>query len=456
MLPVVHDPAVDVSTVQPRVRVAALLGGQEPDRGRIRVAIERPPGPAAWSGCSPGDTVRDLGTAGADRRAGPLLGSRAGDRGADVHPLGPRRLGGRQAARRHPHQHRARMDLDLQRCRCLARATVELVRGRFVQYHLDLLASRGVHERRALRLAGHDAAYRPDPLQAAPRGHDAHVEQAIVRLGSIEQVDTAQHLAHVPGQHAGDRASVEALAVDLHRCPHRAGSEVSGPGPQVGRAAEPVLQTGVSFLDHQRVEACAGHHGEMLAVGRGRVEPPAVTLEPDPHRLLDGLRDGQVVREEVPRTRRQDGQDRVGAGEHVYAALHHAVPTPYEDKLRPEVEGFTNAVGGLLALGDLEPVDIGETCIRQSPAQLGQPATHRLARMRHDGHRPRLGRRALSDIHDRKLAARGEPMHSSLPRGSHSGRVRQPSCGPGKCRPTAGTRLSQPTPATARADHAMA
>ena len=82
-------------------------------------------------------------------------------------------------------------------------------------------------------------------------------------------------------------------------------AEVLGPAPDVRDASEPVLQPAVRVPDHRRVEACAGHDGEALAVEAADVELAALAAQADRDGLLDVLRDAEVGRRRGSRFQRE-------------------------------------------------------------------------------------------------------------------------------------------------------
>ena len=85
-------------------------------------------------------------------------------------------------------------------------------------------------------------------------------------------------------------------------------------------------------------------------------------------RLLDVMRDAEVGREQV---RGPGGNDRdrgVGTGEHVDAALHHAVAAPDDDEVRAGIERGPHALRRLPTLRHLEPERVGHALAREHGA----------------------------------------------------------------------------------------
>ena len=87
-------------------------------------------------------------------------------------------------------------------------------------------------------------------------------------------------------------------------------AQVLATRPDVGDAAEPVLQAAVGVADHRGVEAGARHHGEPLAVEAADVELAALAAQSDRDGLLDVLRDPEVDGEQVRGARRDDREAR--------------------------------------------------------------------------------------------------------------------------------------------------
>ena len=150
----------------------------------------------------------------------------------------------------------------------------------------------------------------------------------------------------------------------------RAGQDVRG-------SAESVLQRSVGVADHQRVEAGAGHHREVLAVDLADVETPPVAVQADRDRGADVLRYLEVRREQVRGAGRDDRERDVGAGHRVDAALHHAVAAPHEDQVGAGGERLADALRRHLRLRHLEPQRIDDAGGRQLVAQLAQAAAER-------------------------------------------------------------------------------
>src|SRR5215813_15240256 len=125
------------------------------------------------------------------------------------------------------------MNLDPQLPGRRAGTAVKLVGKLPVEPDLELPASCDMDERRPLGLAQHDSAQRPGPLRRVPGGDHSEFQQPVIWVGLMERLDSAEDLAHVPGQDTRDPALEEALAVDLDDCLHPACAEVPGPGVEV-------------------------------------------------------------------------------------------------------------------------------------------------------------------------------------------------------------------------------
>ena len=229
---------------------------------------------------------------------------------------------------------------------------------------------------------------RPGPLDRVPGGDHTEFEAPVVRPRPAEGLDPAQDLADVPHQDTGDPAGEEPAAVHIDGGLHPARAEVPGPGVEVRRAADPALHSPVGFLDHPGVESRAGHHREMLAVHRSGVERAALPVQPDPHGLGDIGGNLQVLRQEVRRPGRHDGQDGLRPGHGVDAALDRPVAAPDEQHLGALRQRAAGVFRCLAALRHLVPERIGHALPRQHPPELPQAALGALARVCHDSDRP--------------------------------------------------------------------
>ena len=127
----------------------------------------------------------------------------------------------------------------------------------------------------------------------------------------LEHLDAAEEPTDVADEDAACVAVVPGDAVDLDLRLERLRAQVLRAGPDVGGAAEPVLERAVGLLDHRRVESGAGHDGEVLAVELSHVELAPLAAQPDRDRALDVLRDAEVRREQVRRAGRQDRERRL-------------------------------------------------------------------------------------------------------------------------------------------------
>ena len=116
-----------------------------------------------------------------------------------------------------------------------------------------------------------EPAERPGPLDRILGRHHPQLEAPVVRSRLRESLDSAEYLADIRGQHAGDLAMEEPLAIHLDGGPHPARTEVPDPGGDVGGAAQPVLRAPVGVGDHPRVETCARHDRETFPVHRAGV-----------------------------------------------------------------------------------------------------------------------------------------------------------------------------------------
>jgi hypothetical protein len=82
-----------------------------------------------------------------------------------------------------------------------------------------------------------EPAERPGPLDRILGRHHPQLEAPVVRSRLRESLDSAEYLADIRGQYAGDLAVEEAFAIDLYGGPHPARTEVPDPGDDVGGAA---------------------------------------------------------------------------------------------------------------------------------------------------------------------------------------------------------------------------
>ena len=172
----------------------------------------------------------------------------------------------------------------------------------------------------------------------------------------------------------------------------------------------------VGVADHRRVEAGAGHDGEALVVEPADVEPPAVAVQADGDGALDVLRDAEVRREQVRGPGGDDGERRVGPGEHVDAAPHGPVAAPGEDEVGALVERAPHLLGRLLGLRHLVPERVLDTGRGERAAQLGQPAADGLARVGDDG-----------DGHATDCARWARAARARLPGARRRGHARRPA-----------------------------
>ena len=170
------------------------------------------------------------------------------------------------------------------------------------------------------------------------------------------------------------------------------------PRPDVGGAAEPVLQPPSARGDHVGVEARPGHHGEALAVHRADVDRARLAVQPGRDGAVDVLRDPEVGREQVGRAGRDDRDRRARPGERVDAALRHAVSAPDEEVVGALLAAASDLLWRLLALRHLDPERVGNAVACERAAQFRQPALDALAgvgdhRNRAHGDAPRAARR---------------------------------------------------------------
>jgi hypothetical protein len=224
-----------------------------------------------------------------------------------------------------------------------------------------------------------EPAERPGPLDRVLGRHHPQLKAPVIRSRLREGLDSAEYLADIGGQHAGDLSLEEALAVHVYGGPHPACAEVLDPGHDVGGTAQPVLRAPVGVGDHPRVEPRARHDREMFPVHRAGVQPAAVTVQPDAHRLSEIVRHVQVLRQQVRGPGGQDRHRRVRVRHRVDAALDGAVAAPDEHHVGPFGRCFPRVLGSAAALLYLVPEGIGHPFEGQDPPQLGQAAAKAFA-----------------------------------------------------------------------------
>ena len=215
------------------------------------------------------------------------------------------------------------------------------------------------------------AGQRADPVGDPVGVDDADFEPAVVGACVFEYLDAAEEATDVADEDAARRACIPRHAVDVDLRLERLRAQVLGAGPDVGDATEAILEGPVRLLDHGRVEAGAGHHGEPLAVEAADVELPPLPAEADGDGLLDVLRDAEVGREEVRSAGGEDRERRVRAGHRVDAALDGAVAAPDEEQLGPLVQGALQLLRCEAALRHLDPQRIVHALALQLAPQLG-------------------------------------------------------------------------------------
>ena len=115
---------------------------------------------------------------------------------------------------------------------------------------------------------------------------------------------------------------------------------------------------------------------------RPDVDRAVGTVQPDVDGLREIDRDVEVAGEEVAGTGREDGEDHGRVADRVDAALHDAVAAPDEDQVGTAVDRLADAVGGELALGDLEPGRVFEAGVGEHAPQLHQAPAELLAGVR--------------------------------------------------------------------------
>ena len=174
----------------------------------------------------------------------------------------------------------------------------------------------------------------------------------VVGARVLERLDATEELADIAEQDAARLAVVPARRRRRRSWRGRASPQVLRARPDVGDAAEAVLQPAVAGVpDHRGVEARARHDGEALAVEAADVEPAVGPCRPDRRRPADVLRDAEVGREQVRGAGGHDREARIGAREHVDAALHHPVAAPHEDELRAFVPAPADLLGRIRLFG---------------------------------------------------------------------------------------------------------
>ena len=225
---------------------------------------------------------------------------------------------------------------------------------------------------------------RPHPVGVALGGDDADLEQAVVGPRLLEDLDVADQLADVADQNRRRLAPEPADTVHLDLGAEGLGTHGLQARPDVGGAAEAILETAVGVADHRRVHAAPGHDREALAVEAANVDAAPLSVESDFDRLLDVGGHAEVRCEQIRRSGGDDGEGDVGAGGDVDAALEHAVASPDEDELGLCVEQAAHRLGRLAALRHLVPQRIGDSCPLEGAAQLQEPAVERLPRVRDD------------------------------------------------------------------------
>jgi len=147
----------------------------------------------------------------------------------------------------------------------------------------------------------------------------------------------------------------------------------------------------------------------MLTVHRADVHAAVVSVQPDPHRLGDVVRDLQVLRQEVRRSCGQDRHRRVRPGDGVDAALDGAIAAPDEQHVNAPGSRATRVLGCAAALGYLVPPRSGHAFGGQDLPKIGQATAEALARVRHHG-----------DVRQARLSFPGRPAHTFRQRASHS------------------------------------
>src|SRR5262245_24988686 len=210
---------------------------------------------------------------------------------------------------------------------------------------------------------------------------DPELEPPVVRAGVPEHLETTEQASDVPEENATRVSCVPRHAVDLDLRLERLGAEVLGTGPDVGGAAEPILERSVRLLDHRCVEAGAGHDREALTVETPHVECAPLATETDRHRFLDVLRDAQIRGEEIGGAGGQDREWRLGAAHRVDGALHHAVAAPDEEELHAVRKRTFHLFRCEPALRHLDPEGFCGSLALELVPQRRQSTPERLARV---------------------------------------------------------------------------
>jgi hypothetical protein len=143
---------------------------------------------------------------------------------------------------------------------------VKLIGKPLVKPKPEPLAAGDLDEWRLPGFTCRDPGQGPGPLSRVGGRDHAEFQQPVIWPRTVESLDPAEDLAHVPGQDARDPALEETPAVHLDDRLHAAGAEVPGPGVQVCRTADAVLHPPVGLLDHPGIEPGPGHDGKMLAI----------------------------------------------------------------------------------------------------------------------------------------------------------------------------------------------
>ena len=171
----------------------------------------------------------------------------------------------------------------------------------------------------------------PTPPRRRPRRRRARADRRRVRASSNASTPP-NSLPTLPNRMQLAWPPYHLFAVDVDLRPERLRRRCFRAGPDVGQAAEAILQAAVGVADHPRVEARAGHDREALAVEAPDVEAAPAAGEPDLHRLLDVLRDSEVGREQVRGSGRDDRDGRAGAGS--TSMQRCTMPSPPHTKIR--------------------------------------------------------------------------------------------------------------------------
>ena len=286
---------------------------------------------------------------------------------------------------RDAHSERARLDLDLEPLDLLALASVDLVEDLAVELDVDALGLRRLHERGLADRADRRASDRARPLPEGLGVGHADLEQPVLGRRAVERLHPTEERADVADEQAARVALVPEVAVHLDARLEGLDPQVLGGSPDVREAPVAILRAAVGVADHARVETCARHDREVLAVHLPQVELPLPAVEPDVHGFRDVVRDVQIRCEQVRRSRRKDRESGIAACHHVDTALHHAVAAPREDRLCAFLERLLDPLGRVLALRDLRPDRIRDSGSLEHLPELLEPPTHRLARVGDDG-----------------------------------------------------------------------